>query len=301
MHTNFDCIPCFVRQSLDALRQVTDDDTAVERALRRVLRTASTLDMNAAPPEMGCVIHRIIREETGSPDPYREIKDKATRIALAVEGKVREWISTSENPFQTALRFSIAGNVLDFALASHWDGWRLDESLEKAMTHPLLGDGVDALEAEVVSADSILFLGDNTGETVFDKLLIEQMPAGRVAYAVKGSPVINDATRSDALAAGIDKVAEIIDTGSDAPGTILKLCSDEFCRRFDEAGLIIAKGQANYETLNDHRRGIFFLTQVKCPVIAKSMGREVGDWIVMQTQGDKSGALNIHDTARRAL
>ena len=111
------------------------------------------------------------------------------------------------------------------------------------------------------------------------------MPQAKVAYAVKGAPIINDATMADALAAGLDQVAELIDNGSDAPGTILPLCSPDFQRRFSEAELIIAKGQANYETLSESDRPVFFLTQVKCPVIGRDLGKPVGSWVVQYHAG----------------
>lgn len=114
------------------------------------------------------------------------------------------------------------------------------------------------------------------------------MPAGKVDYAVKGAPVINDATLEDALAAGLDEVAELIDNGSDAPGTILSDCSATFRRYFDDADLVMAKGQANYESLSCAEREIFFLTQVKCPVIGRDLGKPVGSWIIREYKGSHS-------------
>lgn len=285
MRTYLDCIPCFTRQALDALRQVTDDEELMHRALRRVLEASSEFEMDLSPPEMARTIHRIIREETGVADPYAEIKAESTAVALRLAESARPIINGAINPFKMALRFSIAGNIMDFALTAKWDQMNLSTFLDDTRLHILDDDAVEQLRNAVEKAQSILFLGDNAGETVFDRLLIEQMPNAAVTYAVKGAPIINDATMADAVAAGLDEVAELIDNGSDAPGTILSLCSPAFQKRFFEAELIIAKGQANYETLSKSDRPLFFLTQVKCPVIGRDIGKPVGSWVVQYHAG----------------
>jgi len=284
MKTFFDCVPCFIRQALDALRMIEVSEEATERILRLVLLAAAEVEMDQSPPAMGRVIHRIIREETGSSDPYREIKARSTRRALDSVPVAEERIAAAPNPLRASIRFAIAGNVMDFALPSHWDGDRVERSLEAALSKPLDEEALAVLEQALAEASSILVLGDNAGEAVFDRLMIERFPPGKTTYAVKGSPVINDVVREDALAAGLDRVAEIVDNGSDAPGTILDICSPQFRRRFQDADLVIAKGQANYETLCGQSRPVWFLTQVKCPVIARDLKAEVGDWIVSPRQ-----------------
>ncbi|MCK4563599.1 MAG: DUF89 family protein [Verrucomicrobia bacterium] len=285
MQTYLECIPCFVRQAYDALRQVTDDEELMHRALRRVLEASSEFEMNLSPPEMARTIHRIIREETGATDPYATIKAESTAVALRLAESARPVINGADDPFKMALRFSIAGNIMDFALTSKWDRMNLSTFLDDTRLHILDNDAVEQLRTAVKNARSILFLGDNAGETVFDRLLIEQMPQAKVVYAVKGAPIINDATMADAVAAGLDEMAELIDNGSDAPGTLLPLCSPDFKNRFFETELIIAKGQANYETLSESDRPIFFLTQVKCPVIGRDLGKPVGSWVVQYHAG----------------
>jgi uncharacterized protein with ATP-grasp and redox domains len=135
----------------------------------------------------------------------------------------------------------------------------------------------------VEEAEDILYLTDNAGEVVFDRLLLEQLPRKKVTVAVRGKPVINDATMEDAEYVGLAEVARIIDNGSDAPGTILSDCSDTFRRRFERADLIISKGQGNYETLADCPRPIYFLLQVKCPIIARDLNCQVGTAILRRT------------------
>ena len=286
MQSYTECIPCFVRQAHDALKEVVaDDERLIHRTLQRVMRAAAEFPLEKTPPAMAQITHRIIREETGNADPYAEIKAASTRMALALAEEARSTMVGAIDPFKMAVRFSIAGNIMDFALASNWNRFDHDNFIENTRLQPLEEDAVERLRAAVRAAKFILFLGDNAGETVFDRLLIEQMPSVKILYAVKGAPVINDATLADARAAGLDEVAELVENGSDAPGTLLEDCSPAFRRLFDEADLVIAKGQANYEGLCDVSRPVFFLTQIKCPVIGRDLGGPVGSWVIREHKG----------------
>ncbi len=284
MRSSLDCIPCFVRQALEAGRQISHDDELIADALRNILRSISDFDIRLSPPEMGQQIHRILRQEVGCDDPYLQIKKNSTRIALSIVPEVRKQLELSEKPFEVAVRFAIAGNILDFALASAWDDATIRASFEKAGRHPVDTKMICQLKQQLDKAENVLILADNAGETVFDRLLIEQLPEHLdITYAVKGSAVINDAIEADAIDAGINGIATIINNGTDAPGTLLSQCSEAFIEYFNSVDIIIAKGQANFETLNTADREIYFLTQIKCPVIATYYGYQTGDWIVSTT------------------
>jgi len=285
MRTYIDCVPCFVRQALAAARLVSSDEAAHERVLRRVLDAGSRIGFEHSPPYIGREIHRIIREETGSSDPYADIKRHSTEAALELLGATRARVETASDPFDAAVRFAIAGNVMDFALAATWDGTKIGEALDGALSKDLAASDVGELEEAAGTAATILYIGDNAGEIVLDRLLLERLPEGRVKFAVRGSPVINDAVREDAEASGIGQVAEVVDTGSDAPGVILDDCSGEFRELFSLADVVIAKGQGNYESLCDCGREVFFLTQVKCDVIARDTGAPVGGWMCLCRAG----------------
>ena len=284
MKTYFDCIPCFVKHSLEAVREITSDEVVIERTMKRILEAASKFNMNQSPPEMGQVVYRIIREETGIKDPYYEIKKRSTERALTVEHAVRYRIKKAPDPFEAAVRFAIAGNIMDYVLQSNWDEEKINDSLQKAESVPINRININILEKKIREAETILMLGDNAGETVFDRLLIENMPQnGQVIYAVKDRPIVNDALMEDAKEAGLDRVAQLVSNGADAPGTVLTEVSEEFKELFENADLVISKGQANFESLSDSSREIFFLTQVKCPVIGERYGYELGDWLVVTT------------------
>lgn len=281
MRTSLDCIPCFIRQALDAARMTAPDEKTVISAMKKVMAALSNFDLGLTPPEAGQLIHRIIRSEVNDADPYLKLKELSTRRAIELSGRVRETITRSKDPFETAVRFSIAGNIMDFGMKSAWDEAHIMSSFEKAERQPINSREVAKLYNDVKKAKTVLVLGDNTGETVFDRLLIETFPGkAKVVYAVKGSPVINDATKDDARRAGIDKVAEILSNGVDSPGTLLDKCSKEFLDAFNGADVVIAKGQGNFETLNDAARKIYFLLQVKCLVIADFYNFGLGEWLV---------------------
>lgn len=283
MKTYLECVPCFVNEALNATRRVSDDEAVHARVLRAVLKKASEFSFTQPPPYMGYEIHRIIREETGNSDPYRQVKAHSNSLAMGLYPRLKEAVLAADDPFETALRLSIAGNILDFGignLTSEESGDALNETIQDALTRPISPENVALLREAIEEAEDILYIGDNAGEIVFDRLFIEQMPAEKVTFVVKGGPIINDATRGDAEAVGLSEIVTVIDTGSNAPGIILGLCSASFWDRFEAASLVIAKGQANYETLSEINKRVFFLLKVKCPVIARDLGCGVGDMAV---------------------
>lgn len=282
MKTHLDCIPCFLRQALDAVRRATDDERLHAEFLREVLLAAAELDHRASPPAMGQRIHRRIRELIDDPDPYRDVKQRYTRLALAQLPGLRDRVAAADDPLETAVRLAIAGNVIDLGANSGLEDAHVAAAVGGALDARLVGD-VQAFSAAVAAAESILYLADNAGETVFDRLLLERLPLSKVTIAVRGGPAINDATLDDAVAAGLPALAPVIDNGSDAPGTILEDCSPAFRDVFDAADLVIAKGQGNFETLSHVEKDIFFALMAKCPVIAREIGCDVGTLVLQRS------------------
>ena len=288
MKTYFDCIPCFVRQALDAARFATDDEQTHEKVLRKVLHLAAELDMSESPPIIGQQIHRMIRELVGTKDPYHKIKRQFNNIALKLYPELRKRIIESDDQLETAIRLAIAGNIIDFGVNSSVDESNLHKAISESLTVDFDNAQIGSFKEATEQAEEIFYVTDNAGEIVLDRLLIEQLPYEKVTLVVKGSPVINDATMEDANLAGLTRVVEVIDNGSDGPGTILETCSKNFRNRFEDADLIIAKGQGNYETLSDIDKNIFFLLKAKCPVIARDLGCQVGKMILRKSNSLKS-------------
>ncbi len=306
MRTYLECVPCFLRQALDASRMVTDDPAVHERVVRETLRLAAEMPFDRSPPWMGQRIHKLLRDATGNPDPYREVKRHSNALALELYAPLKQRVRASADPFAAAVRMAIAGNVIDFGCRSRLADDEVHQAIEDAMDPHAPGfdnGAVDDLRRAIEQASDILYLADNAGEIVFDRLLIEEMPMDRITLVVRGGPVINDATREDAETAGIISLVKVVDNGSDVPGTILECCSPAFRARFEQCDLVIAKGQGNYETLGGEDQNIFFLFKAKCPVIARDVGSEVGQMVVCQNRSqNKAGSREpqIHrETADR--
>ena len=283
MKIYLDCYPCFIRQALHASRLAGGSSTQQHQVVIKTMTLLGKLLPGITPPEMACKVHRIVREEISATDPYEKLKHASTQAALKIYPELKQLVADSKDPLDTAIRISIAGNIIDFGIAEyHHD---LSETVEKVLKQQYDIDHGEIFRSELQSADHVLFLADNAGETVFDRVLIEQLQIP-VVYVVKGAPTLNDATIEDALAAGVDAAAGIVNNGTDAPGTILSMCSSEFIDIFQAAPLIIAKGQANYESLSSTDSKVFCLLQIKCPVIAKDIGAPVGGIVIRQSSSD---------------
>ncbi len=280
MRTYIECVPCFIKQALIVARFISDDEQVHEKILRKTMAVSSKMDFNVTPPEIGRVIHRVIREISKNPDPYRQIKAHSNQLALKLYPEMKKEIAQSNDPLGVATRIAISGNIIDFAQLSSLDDAMIKRVIKDSVTAPLSKSNIDDFRLAVNQARNVLYLGDNAGEIVFDRLLLEQLPREKITFAVRGSPVINDATMDDAKQTGITEIVRVIDNGSDVPGTILKTCSDAFRSQFEKSDLIVSKGQGNYETLSDENKDIIFLFKVKCPVVARDVGGNVGDLIL---------------------
>ncbi len=285
MRTYLDCIPCFIRQTIDACRMVSKDSSLHEKVVRKVLEEASLMEFNTPPPVMGQKIHRWIREATGISDPYKEAKQRQNSLALDCYKDMLALVETSADPLLTAVRLAIAGNVIDMGVGAVITGDDVKRAVRQALAEPFSGD-VDGFVEMQKRAGTICYIADNAGEIVFDRILIEKLGPQRVLVVVRAGPVINDATLEDAKTVGLDRIAKVIHSGSDAPGIILSDCAEEFKKRFYAADMVIAKGQGNYETLSDVDRDIFFLFKAKCDVVASHANVRPGCQVMIHHRPD---------------
>ena len=276
MKTYLDCIPCFMSQALRAGQIASKDEGKIKSLLNDVGCMLKDIPMESTPPETGDLIYRKVREITGVEDPYKKIKESNIKEALILYPKLKQVVRNSGNKLLTAIRIAIAGNVIDLGVGKEFN---ILEDVERVLVQDFAIFDYDQFVFQLKNAKSILYLGDNAGESVFDKILIEEM-GKPVTYVVRDVPVINDVTLEDAISSGLDGVAEIISSGSSAPGTILNLCNDSFLEKFNNADMVISKGQGNYEGLSDVKRQVFFLLKAKCGVIARNLGVEENDIIL---------------------
>ncbi len=277
MNISLDCIPCIVSNFLKLLKTGILPEDAREKAMRRLLMFLSEADFQQSPPELGREIHRMIRQELNNPDPYLEIKNKYNRMILNMNSDLEKMIIFAKDPFDTAMRLAIAGNVIDFGSQHQFDPI---ETINRVINAHIAIDDSQKLKEDLKSAESLLYIGDNCGEIVLDKLFIKHINVTNTYFAVRSDPVINDITIDDALMVGMDKFAKIITTGDNAPGAVWESTSPEFRQVFNQADVIISKGQGNLEGLIDVPGNIYFLCVIKCDLIARRLGAKNGDFIV---------------------
>ena len=278
MKTYLDCLPCFLSQALRTARVATDDEKKVKSVLDAIGCMLKDIPIESTPPETGRLIYRSISVITGNLDPYKKIKADSTQKALSLYPSLKRMVEKSDNRLLTAIKIAIAGNVIDFG--ANWN-INLHHEVEKVFKRNFACCDYDVFKTRLDDAREILYIADNAGECVFDKILIEEMNKP-VIYAVRALPVINDATYVDALEAGIDEVATIVSSGTDAPGTVLKTCSSGFKDIFYDSTFIISKGQGNYEALSDQKQSLFVLLMTKCSVIANDIGVNTGDIVLKE-------------------
>ena len=285
MKTYLDCIPCFLRQALEAVRAVTGDENVHRQVMKSVAGLVSELAPEVTPPETVRQVYSIIAEITGSSDPYHKEKWRANQQALSLYPRLKEAVAESADPLLTACKLAVAGNSIDLGPDLKYGD--LSSIVELALASPLAINDYEQFRESISNSRRVLYLGDNAGEIVFDRILIRELKRVKdlsIDFVVRDKPIINDATLADAVYVSLDKVANIVSSGSAAPAMIPSQCSPEVLRLYHSADTIIAKGQGNYESLSEERKNIFFFLKVKCPVVARLLGASVGD-AVLKKQG----------------
>ena len=283
MRTYLECIPCFFKQAIASGQLVTGNEIVHKELIDDLARLIPEFSLDSTPPEMAYHISKIIKERFGGRDLYKQIKENSNKMALELYPELKKKVEKSDDRLRTAVEIAIAGNVIDYGPKNSLE---IDEEIKKLFSQEGYEGGktifqYDNFREDLAVAKKVLYLADNAGEVVFDRVLIEEFCHEKeVIYVVRESPIINDALMKDAYDCGIDKVAKVISSGAGSPGTVLKYCSKEFVEIFDNAEFIISKGQGNYEALSNARKEIYFLLRAKCPVIARHVGVEVGEMIL---------------------
>lgn len=282
MHEVPACIPCYLKQVINTFNQVGVEDEKAQQLLRTVLPVICTLDPRKTPAENSTVLLHKLNELLRNPDPFLRAKQKSNELALRMLPRLRKIVEESTDPLFTACKVAIAGNIIDLGILENFD---IDASIENALGSDFAHNDAQFFKSQVEAAHRILILGDNSGEIVFDRLLVEQLKCLNkgVVYAVKGGTILNDATMEDAETTGMVEAVKVIDNGTNYIGTILEHCSQEFCQVFFNSDVVISKGQGNYETLESTPEAgekTFFLLRAKCPAVARKLKVKLGDIVL---------------------
>ncbi|WP_414468240.1 damage-control phosphatase ARMT1 family protein [Methanobacterium sp. ACI-7] len=285
MKVYYECAPCFLRQAKEALDLATSDESLKMNVMREIIEVVySDFNPDASSNEIGTKIHRNIKDKTRNEDPFILQKRRGNKIALKLLPEIRKILNENDN-LETYVKAAIVGNIIDFgALGVDFD---TEKGIIEAMEKDIALNHVPQLEEELKHAKNIIYLADNNGEIVFDKLLIEKLKEYGldVTVALKEKPIINDATVEDAFQIGLDEVAKIVSTGTDSVGIIYGDISEEFKAIFDDADLVISKGLGNYEGITEMELGnksVFCMLNAKCGPTARDIGVNVGDNVVLK-------------------
>jgi damage-control phosphatase, subfamily I len=285
MKVYYECAPCFLRQAKEALDLATEDEDLKMEVMEELVGLIyNKFRKGAVSNVVGTKMHRTIKERTKNDDPYLSEKKKGNEIALKFLPKIKEIIKENDG-IETYIKTAIVGNIIDFgALGVNFD---TEKGIIENMKKDIALNHISQLENELKSAKNVLYLADNSGEIVFDKLLIEKIKEYdvEVTVALKEYPILNDACIEDAIQIGLDEVANLVSTGTDAIGVIYGDFSDEFKEIFNNSDLVISKGLGNYEGITEMELGnkpVFCLLNVKCNPIAKDIGVNVGDNVVLK-------------------
>ena len=285
MKTYPECIPCMFEQLLRSARLADLTEEKTFDVIRSFSKQLAYSSFSQSPPEIAVQLYREIKRLSENKDPFRAVKRENINKALALFDEMRKLIAESADKLDFALRVAAVGNIVDFgALKSFEISQEMLDNLEINKLHW----EIDELREDLRKSSILLIIGDNAGEAVFDRALIEAITRlysiQKVYYAVRGAPVINDVTFDDATYAGVNNVAEIITTGSDVPGIVLNECSVQFVELFRTADVVISKGQGNFETLHGCERKVYFLLKVKCGVVAKITNAGIGDILLFSNK-----------------
>ena len=284
MKTCLECLPCLGKNAVDAAKRSTADPAVRKQIVAESLRLLAENDFQMPPPYTARKILDIAVRHTGAGDIYLEEKKRSNALAEKLLSGLSEIPGYDPDDFESRLRLAIAGNILDFGIFADLDIALALQAVKTAFTKPLDREAVKRLHAKMDSAERILYILDNCGEAVFDRVFMEPYRE-KITLVVRGRAVFNDVLESDIAGCGLQRFTRgVIPSGtSGIPGTILSECSSEFRQVFEQSDLVIAKGQGNFETLNDCQKPIAFLFLVKCPVVVRETGAELNS-VQIRTQ-----------------
>ncbi|NPA39234.1 MAG: DUF89 family protein [Thermodesulfobacteria bacterium] len=285
MRLQLECLPCFLRQVLEATKIVNAPQDVKEVAMLKTLDVLKNFKSFSTPPELARDIHHELKGLLKEKDPYKPLKDECISLAKKVLTELKEELEKGDQreKLEFRIRLSGVGNTFDAGAYSIKDMKKLVASIKEELKKEFAVWHFEKFWESLKKAKKVLIIGDNAGETVFDKVLIDELKNyAEVTYAVRPEPIINDATVEDAINSGIHEVARIIPTGCNLPGVVLKECNEEFLKEFESADIVISKGQGNFESLSEEKKtGLFFLLKIKCPVIARHVGIGVGNYVFL--------------------
>ena len=283
MNIKPDCLVCLYNQALKTTKILELDDEKSAEILLKVASLLSNYSLNYTPPQIAKDTYALIEKLTNNPDPLEEVKKESINKAKSFKPFLYDVINKSEDKLLSALKIAVAGNVIDFGAKEQID---LGHILDEIFHTNFAIDNYDNLKKELSTAKSVVILGDNAGENIFDVILadiLKQLYDIEIYYFVRGKPIINDVTIKEATSSDMVKFAKITDTVVPTPGFDLKYANDISKDIFENVDVVISKGMGNFESLyNVAKRKVFYLFVVKCNVVANAIQANIKDIILFE-------------------
>lgn len=275
------CIKCIIAQTLEVLDHIQKSQAEREQIFRNILNLLAKESYDRTSPELAEIVYDEITKQAGVEDPYKEEKKKQNEFALRIIKNFEQNLPGLS--LVDVLKLSVLGNSIDYGTETKFD---VEKDLKYFMKSSFPEETTKDFLKDLLAAKNMLIIGDNAGEIVFDRLLIQYLklkkPELEITYTVRSGPIINDATLEDAKQAGLEKWATVITTGQKIAGLVLERASKEVKEHLKEADLVLSKGQGNFETLEEKGLGIYFLFRVKCPVVGKNLNKEIGEIVFLR-------------------
>ncbi|WP_457557222.1 damage-control phosphatase ARMT1 family protein [Candidatus Harpocratesius sp.] len=291
MEIQAECMSCFLSQVLKSMRLLRPniENGEIVKVQKKVMRKIIH-ENHIKLPYYGKIVYQTIAEEIKAPDPYRSIKQRDNNLVQSLIPKIKQVLKSSSDPLFTAVKLMVIGNTIDFG-APH--NFNIEEDLNKIEDATLNSKIMKQFRQKLTQSRVLFIIGDNCGEAVFDKIFIEfiqkHYPSIQIIYGVRGGPAINDITRIEADEIGLSEICKVVE-GSLSPGVIFEEVSSEFIKVFQNADLIISKGQGNFESLEGISKSsklkpkgsLFYLLKAKCSVVAGIFNVPIGTLIFEQ-------------------
>lgn len=276
-----ECIACIIGQSKRVAEAIGASEALSAALISHVETSLENPDFTLSPPVIAAPLYEEMARKAGKIDLYDDQKAHAVVQANLYMPFLQETIEKSNDPFMALLKTAVVGNVIDLAAEVTFD---LHGAITSVFDTPFAHDDTHKLKEQLKEAKSLLYIGDNTGEHIFDALAIAHLkllyPQLKVFYMVRGNFIINDVTMKEAIEAKMDQLCTLVNSGVNTPGFIYERATLEAQKLFDTADIIIAKGMGNYECMTPSiRKNICFLLKVKCSVVSRSLGHEIGSII----------------------
>ncbi|MGD8781203.1 MAG: ARMT1-like domain-containing protein [Ignavibacteria bacterium] len=276
------CIPCIINQAYKAAKLFSNGDKDLQfKLVKDASKEIQNIDEDYTAPLFSAVIQASIEKELGVKNPYKKLKESNLKEAEKYIPYVQTLIDNSNDKIEIAIRAAITGNTIDLGANPDFD---LMDDVNKITSNDIVLSALPKFKSDFEKAELILYIGDNYEEALFDKLLLNELSPKKIVYAVRSKPILNDVTLEDAYNLGIDKICEVMESGSKVAGTVLSQCTKEFIDLYNKADMVISKGQGNFETLLNEERPIYFLFKVKCDTIANRAGLPEGKGVLLYNQ-----------------